>query len=452
MVCASGCAGPKTYFGPHCVATQIESRTGHRLPAETCPGEPSIPATVDVEDGITEREAVALALWNNAEYRELLADLGLSRAAVIEAGQLANPEFSAMFPVGVKQLEFALNVPLEAVWLRPARLAAAELDSQRMGNQLVQSGLDLVRDVRVAFAELVLAQERLRLAQQSARLREQITELADARLRAGSGSELDLMTARIDQLIEQQRAARLVHDVGLAKERLRYLMGVGSIGIEFDAVAPPRPAAIATDPEFLLTQALASRPDLWAARFSLRAAEQRARIAAWDFLHVTKVFPDANSRGKKGFEAGPGVLFTVPLLNQNQGAKARAAAEVDKAQRSCETLRQKIAVEVRQAHRRVAQAREDLQKWSDEIRPASEEAVATSEKAFRDGGASLLLMLLNSHQLVDSQLREVEAAAELHKAIAEVERSVAGPVFDLQSDAPVFASPDLPQEPIGDLP
>jgi cobalt-zinc-cadmium efflux system outer membrane protein len=423
-----GCAGGKSYFGPHCLANQLEERTGHRPSLDACREGPSVPPLVDVEDGITEQEAVALALWNNPEYRELLAELGISLAGVIEAGQLANPDFSVMFPVGVKQLEFALSVPLEAVWLRPERLAAAETESQRIGNQLVQDGLNLVRDVRVAFADLALADERFRLADENARLRKQITELAEARLRAGSASELDVMTARIDQLMEEQGAEHATHDVQLARERLRYLLGVGLTEIEVNVLVAAEAPEVDADPQELVDKALAARPDLWASEFALTAACQRARLAEWDYLKVAGIFPDANGRGTKGFEAGPGLAFTVPILNRNQGAKARAAADVEKARRGCETLRQRIVLEVRQAHVRVVQAREDLDRWRTAIRPASEEAVATSEQAYRDGGASLLLMLLNSRQLLDSQLRQAEATAELRKAVAELERSVAQPL------------------------
>ena len=429
-VCVSGCAGTRCYFGQGCVTAGIEERTGHTLGACPCAGEITVPDTVDCHDGITEAEAVALALWNSPQYQELLADLGLTRASVIEAGQLTNPEFWAVFPVGVKQLEFALNVPLDAVWLRPRRLAAAKLESQRIGNRLVQDGLDLVRDVRGAFSDLVLAQDRLRLAEEGARLRSQITELAEARLEAGSASELEVMTARIDELMEEGRAGRVGHDVALARQRLRFLMGVEFTDVAEKPAVLPEPPRVEMDPGQLVEQALASRPDLWAAEFGLQAARQRERLAKWDYLNVTGVLPDANGAGKKGFEAGPGATFTVPVFHQNQGAVARAHAEVEKARRGWETLRHKIVMEVRQAHSRVVQAQEDLDKWEVEILPVAEDAVATSEKAYSDGGASLLLMLLNSRQLLESQLRRSEAAADLRKAMAELDRSVGQRVVD----------------------
>ena len=451
-ICASGCAGAGSYFTHGCVSAEIDKRTGYTLGAPDCPGESTIPDSVDWHDGITEREAVTLALWNSPQYQELLADLGFSRAAVIEAGQLSNPEFSTLFPVGVKQLEFALNVPLESIWLRPRRLAAAEFESQRVGNRLVQDGLDLVRDVRVAFADLALAQDRSRLAEESARLFGQITELAEARLRAGSSSELDVMTARIDKLIQQERAGRLAHDVQLARQRLRFLMGVEFTDVVIEAVVPPELPRVEADSEQLIEQALASRPDLWAAQFSVQAANWRLKLATRDYLNVTGILPDANGDGAKGFEAGPGVAFTVPIFHQNQGAIARAGAEVDKAMRQSESLRHKIALEVRQAHTRIVQTREDLKRWEDEILPATKEAVATSEKAYKGGGASLLLMLLNSRQLLDAQVRRAEAVAELRKAFAELQRSVGESVLQRPTFAAASTTTDLARDIIGNIP
>ena len=68
----------------------------------------------------------------------------------MEAGFLRNPIFSLLLPVGPKQLEFTLNWPLEALWQRPRRVAAARLDVERVAQGLVQGGLDVVRDAKLA--------------------------------------------------------------------------------------------------------------------------------------------------------------------------------------------------------------------------------------------------------------------------------------------------------------
>ena len=241
----AGCAGARLHYGRHSVGSEIESRTCYTLGPAPRPCEASIPPGMDWDDGLLEDEAVAIALWNNAAYQELLAELGLTRADVIEAAQLTNPSFSTMFPVGVKQLEFALTVPLEALWLRPLRLAAAQRRSQETANRLVQDGLDLIRDVRVAYADLVLAQDLLQIAVEGAELRGRIARLADARVRAGSASGLDASTSRIDHMVEAQRAAQLEHEVELARQRLRRLLGMRFTEIALELVPPTIP-----DPAF----------------------------------------------------------------------------------------------------------------------------------------------------------------------------------------------------------
>src|SRR5262245_38564594 len=153
------------------VAADLADRTGFDLgpPPSLCAR--WLPPGVTVDDGLTEDEAVALALWNNAAFQEALVDLGLARADVVTAGLLPNPELWLLFPVGVKQLEYALEFPLEALWLRPKRLDAARRESERVAEALAQTGLNLVRDVRWAYADALLARDRLAVAREAERLR-----------------------------------------------------------------------------------------------------------------------------------------------------------------------------------------------------------------------------------------------------------------------------------------
>jgi len=438
----AGCAGARLHHGRHSVGSEIESRTCYTLGPAPNPCEACIPPGVDWDDGLLEDEAVAIALWNNAAYQELLAELGLTRADVIEAAQLTNPSFSTMFPVGVKQLEFTLNVPLEAIWLRPLRLAAAQRRSQETANRLVQDGLDLIRDVRLAYADLLLAQDLRQIAVENAALRGRIAGLADARVRAGSASGLDASTSRIDEMVQRQQAAQLEHEVELARQRLRTLMGMEltEVGLE---PAPPTVPDLPYDLDALVGEALLGRPDLLAAELACEAAQHRATLARRDYFHLAAILPDANGDGKKGFEAGPGLEFTVPIFHQNQGAIARADAEVERAERHFVTVRDKVALEVQQAYTRCVQARQALQTWDDRIVPTVEDAVAKAEKAYIAGGTSLLLMLETSRRLLDSQVERAQAAAELRRAAAELERSVGGRVFD-HRDAALAAAEESP--------
>ena len=54
------------------------------------------------------------------------------------------PILSLLFPFGPKQLEFTLQYPFEVLWQRPARVDAARLNAQAIGERLVWDALSLV--------------------------------------------------------------------------------------------------------------------------------------------------------------------------------------------------------------------------------------------------------------------------------------------------------------------
>lgn len=126
---AAGCA---THLPPE-TPSNLAQRTG--VPERPPDAEgTAIPPGVVVDDGLTQEEAVAIALWNNPDFQLQLADLGFARADLLEAGLLQNPVLSLLFPLGPKQLEFTLKWPIEVLWERPRRVASAR-DSSRPGSR-----------------------------------------------------------------------------------------------------------------------------------------------------------------------------------------------------------------------------------------------------------------------------------------------------------------------------
>jgi cobalt-zinc-cadmium efflux system outer membrane protein len=115
-------------------------------------------------------------------------------------GLLSNPTLSVLFPLGPKQLEFAATFPLEALWLRPRRQTIARLDAERVAEGLVQSGLDLVRDVTAALSDLELARDRARLACEQVVLRERSQLIIEQRERGGESSRLEVSAALVETL------------------------------------------------------------------------------------------------------------------------------------------------------------------------------------------------------------------------------------------------------------
>lgn len=429
-----GCATQREDFST--ASRELKWRSGHTL-TNARPGEVVIPSSISFEDGLSEDEAVALALWNNSSFQETLADLGLSRADLVQAGMLPNPTLSMLFPVGAKPFELTARYPIEALWLRPRRVAAAKLDYQRTEQRLIQSALDLIRDVRVACADLTLANERLLLVEATARTAKAIAGQAQARLSAGEATELEVIAARSEALQAGEQATRATPEARLARERLRFLVGLGVEHWPAVTLSSPLPSSNLPEASLLVTNALASRPDIRSAELGLEAAGKRLGLAKAE-LYTFSLALNAKDVGAD-FLSGPGLDIPIPIANQNQGGIAQARAKFEKAARQYLTVRDRIVLEVRDAHTRLLQARDSHHLWQQEILPPLEQSVAAAGNAFAAGNVTQLVVLEGERKLADARLRSAAAAADVRRASAELERSV-GLKLDFLSTSPAAIS------------
>ena len=207
--------------------TPIETATGHTGKAPAQQLRFAVPNGVKLEDGLSEDEAVAVALWNNATLHADLTVLGLARADLLDAGLLRNPILNLVLPIGpYRQFESALNFPLEVFWQRRKRVEAATIEVNRVAQSLEQNALNLMRDVRLAYTDWTFAVERVRLANEAVELRQQTTKLINVRLRVGDIGEIEATAARLDQSLATEQARRLRRDIVLARDRLRQLLGM----------------------------------------------------------------------------------------------------------------------------------------------------------------------------------------------------------------------------------
>ena len=428
----SGCISEPTTCGRCLVSSELARRTQHSLGSQLQTGTVAVPQDVVLDDGLSEHEAVALAIHNNAAFQATLTRIGVAQGDVIQAGLLTNPDFSTYMPVGPKAWEFTLTLPIEALLVRPRKVSLASCEYNRVGQELVQNGLDLIRDVRVAYAEYALALHRSALADRAVETRERIAELTNSQFQAGAISELETISARVDVHRAKADAAAQKQTVAMKRERLRSLLGLAlsDVSVQIDvAQSSGQPvqhanALLNQDTEVLMSDALECRPDLQAANLAVAAAKERAELARWAFLSFG-VSADANSPGRRrSFEFGPGIALRLPIFDRNQGGIVRADAEVDQAELTYEELRQRTATEIRNAHAQLQQASDNLAIVQRDVLPSLEQAIQLAEKAFASGGTSYLLYWQTAAQLIEAQARELDLIRDQRVAIAELERSV----------------------------
>ena len=406
------------------VETQVidDIRTGTGASPRFGAPAPGVPPGVRLEDGLSREDAVAVALWNNAAFQVHVTELGFARADLVEAGMISNPVLALLLPVGPKQLEAAVRWPLEMLWERPRRVEAATHALESSAHGLVQTGLDLALAVRVAFADLALATDRQTLAEESAATLERIDKFTQSRLAAGDIAELDARAARVDATRSVQEVERAGHDVTVARERLRLLLGLtAEDGALSKLERTEGPEKCGTTRE-LLIRALAARPDVRAAELAIDAAAARLGWEESKVLQFTAVL-DANGQRPGGFEWGPGLEVFIPIFSRNQGPQLRAETELTRASAFYVQLQQQVGLDLREAMAQFEQASQSRVTWSSRIVAPLQANVADAEKLFAAGESTYLVVLENARRLIDARLRAQEFAADRERARARVERA-----------------------------
>lgn len=419
----AGCASTRCAPGRSQVDFELQSRVADGLGPETC-GESLIPDDVLLDDGITADEAVAVALWNNSAFNATLSQLGMVRGDLVQSGLLRNPQFQILLPGGTKQLEWALFLPVDAFLLRETRLDMSEREVCRVAELLVQNGLDVVRDTRVAHADLAFAVGRAALANEAVDVRKRIADLTKKQLDAGDISELEATTARIDLLRAQADAAGLQHAVAQAEARLKQLMSIGTWSTTLQPIADePLNNASSYELHALIDEAMTCRPDLRAASFAVEAAKKRADVSRWQWLRFD-VVADANSGGAGNTNFGPGFRFDIPIFDRNQGGIMTADWSVNQAVQNYNAVRDQVVMEVQTAYSQSQQATDNLSILRSDVLTSLQQAVGLAEKAYVDGGAPYFLVLQTTSQFLDSRTQELQLVADLRRAQANLDRSV----------------------------
>lgn len=373
---------------------------------------------------LTESEAVLYALNNNATFKSLLIDLKLAKADLVNAGLLPNPELLFAFGVTNKPYRYAIDLPIELLWLRPIRLSTMKHEADATAYRLTQSGLNLIRDARISYAQAVLSQEQLKVAESAYQLRNNIYNLSLKRLEAGDINGKDILLAQNDAITAKRDWELAKYEVKIKMQNLLYVLGVGQKFQDITLSLNLVPACNVDEIEYLESQSLAHRPDILSAQYSVNAAKEKIKLSKLNWLKIT-ASADATSGQVNGHTLGPAIRSTLPIANQNQGAISRAEAELEKAELYLETLKQQAVLEIRTTHLQYQQSCHDWHALQNHIMPTVQQMIKLTEQAYQKGDISYLQTLEANRQIVDTQMREVQLKANLMAKLAELMRSSA---------------------------
>jgi outer membrane protein, heavy metal efflux system len=371
---------------------------------------------------LSEDDAVALALAQSPRYRADLTRLDSARADLDEARRPSNPQLTLLGAIGPVSAMATLLAPLESLWQLPLRSKVAARALESIAHSLLQSGLDLARDARLAHIARGLAEQRVSARAELAVLVTQLSELAGERVRVGEAASFEAAALHAEAALALDALQASESERTITRAELRTVLGLDARAPGFDLVF--RRPLVKPPPLRALTKlALRSRPDVRAAELSVLAAGARL---GWERSRVVAVAAQLEGHWTRPdvFASRMGARVELPIFGLNPGGIGRAHAEIARAAAAFSTLRQQVALEIMRAHTRAHQVEASLLRHRSEVLPALETARAAAVQSYELGEDTYAVVLDIMRRLGEARLREAELVADARRALAELERAV----------------------------
>jgi len=379
---------------------------------------------------LTLGEALSLALQNNPALRSVRAHASANQAGEVTAGLRPNPIFSSanqdfdvfqpskLDPANAQEFTNSLAWTFERGGKRDARI-----QDSRIASQVAQAGVNdserqLKLQVKLAFVNLMLNTETLKLAEESLLEYGQIIEANKLRWQAGGISETDFDRIKIEEARFQSDMLSARTAVLQARSQLATLLGVVDSS-KLEAVGDLAPPAISSTLDELRQGALVRRPDYIGALRSTAKAEADTRLARANGAADLTVSPEYKRNGP---DNTVGVTLSIPvrIFDRNQGEKLRAARDLESSRFAEQAARVQVLADVQQTWDgyQAAIARQKL--YSDDYLKRSQSVLERMTFSYQHGAASLLdyLDAVRSHR--DVSLGALTANAQALSAIHQL--------------------------------
>jgi len=308
---------------------------------------------------LTLQEAVQIFMQQNLQLVAARYDIDTAEAEKLTARLRPNPEIqisSSDLPTNFsgnlaqeQTYDYGITQTFELGGKRRKRIDAANANADLARGQFQQVVWQLTNDLKRKYYTVLLNESLLNLAKENQKTFDETLTFSSELVRAGEIAGLDLKRLEVEKLKFDTDLANSERDYEVALRDLRFALGgdYRAMDIAVTGSLDYQPYSFTfTD---LREKSLAARPDLKAAQLSEHAADASIR------LQNAQKIPDLNlgagieqvPEGTNSFFFGVGIA--IPIHDRNQGERAKALIEKQKAQNQQQLLTNQVLSDVDKA-------------------------------------------------------------------------------------------------------
>ncbi len=322
------------------------------------------------------------------------------------------------------EYNMTVGQPLEWPSMRAARRQAAEAGVATANAGLLEARLHLIAQVKVAFSDLLLAQQDAGLARQNFETVEGVARIVKARVKSGEAPQFESIKAEVEVLKARQDLARAENVVRINRVALDTLTG-GALGVSYTVEGEFVGMPLDLQIDALMTRMMERHPTIQRLLQSVQQSDWKIEFERQSRLPSVTV--NGSYWREIGREAWQGGLSVpIPTWYRRQGEIASALGTKRREEAELLRARNELARAVYQHYLDARTTAELIDVFNKGLLKQAQEALRLAQFSFQQGASSLLEVL--DAQRVQRQILMdyVQARYQLSVSLAQLERAVGG--------------------------
>ncbi len=384
------------------------------------------PATLTLE------QAIAYALENSPTLGAQASYAEAATANRSQAGAFSNPELEVEAEniygdadgTSDAEITYGVSQLVELPGKRSSRIRVADAESTKAHFASDAARLDLIRDVTIAYAEVVAGQQEVVILEEERNLATQVRDTVAAKVEAGKEPPIQRNKAGIELSTSEIALDRARRALNAKAQALVALMGGGAGNL----VMQPNSLPVLAQPEGLdmYKTRLSQTPDVQ----SLETSVARAQSAL--SLEKANAVPDPTlglgikqSRGEDAESFVAAVSLPIPVFNLNRANIRRAGHELNASKMEQQSSVLSLEAALAETYGNYVSAYREASALQSGVLPGAQEAFSFAREGYEAGKFGYLEVLDAQRTLFDARRQYNEAVLDYHTQRAAIERLTA---------------------------